>query len=191
MAAAPSAKREQTGADVHAIDLGGSVAHVFQFNASPDVTYDYFCDVPGVFGLLPDSLECYSYAPDRYRLLVGASDGHGHAMCAVFDLMAEGVPGQVIRVMPAYDGPPPPTTGMVFSGMLSAEAVFSPMKHGTAVEYNLDLSMSIPIPGVLRVLPLNFLRNLGEKGMEYKMNHMVDGFTDNISRDFDRWLRQG
>jgi hypothetical protein len=162
--------------------------HIFRFAAPADLAYEYFCDVPSVFRLLPDALDCYSYGPDRYRLIVGATDGHGHSMAAIFDLRAYHEPGQAIRLLPTDDGPAHDLGGLVFGGALSAEAVFRPDRGGTLVEYVVDIDMTIPVPGVLSLMPMSFLQNLGERTMEFKMTQMIDGFTRGISNDFHAWV---
>lgn len=169
------------------IDLGGQAMHVFRFAAPVDLAYEYFCDVPAVFRLLPDALECYPYGRDRYRLIVGATDGHGHSMAAIFDLRAYHEPGVAIRLAPADDGPPHDLAGMVFAGALSAEAVFIPERAGTTVEYVVDIDMTIPVPGVLNLMPMSFLQALGERTMEFKMTQMIGGFTRGIASDFHAW----
>lgn len=161
--------------------------HIFHFAGPVDLAYEYFCDVPAVFRLLPDALDCYSYGPDRYRLIVGATDHHGHAMAAIFDLRAHHEPGCSIRLLPTEDGPPHKLAGLVFHGALSAEAVFSAERSGTTVEYVVEIDMSIPVPGVLSLMPMTFLQNLGERAMEFKMNHMIGGFTRGITEDFHTW----
>ncbi len=168
------------------IDLGGQAVHIFEFAAPVEVAYAYFCDVPAVFRLLPDSLDCYAYGIDRYRLIVGATDGHGHDMAAIFDLQAHHEPGRSIRLLPAHDGPPVPA-GHMFNGTLTAEAIFWPQPDYTAVEYNVEIDMSIPVPHMLNLLPTRFLQNLGERTMEYKMNQMLNGFTHDINSDFHTW----
>jgi len=169
------------------IDLGGQVSHIFHFDAPLDLAYEYFLDVPAVFRLLPDALDCRVYGPERYRLIVGATDGHGHSMAAIFDLQLQIDPGRIIRIVPAHDGPRHTLSGLVFAGALCAEAVFFPEPNGTMVEYTVDIEMSIPIPGVLRLMPLSFLQALGERSMEFKMTHMINVFTRNITRDFHIW----
>lgn len=169
------------------IDLGGEVSHIFHFDAPLDLAYEYFLDVPAVFRLLPDALGCSGYGPERYRLIVGATDGHGHSMAAIFDLQLQLDPGRVIRIVPAHDGPRHNLSGLVFPGALTAEAVFFPKPNGTMVEYTVGIELSIPIPGVLRLMPMNFLQALGERSMEFKMTHMINGFTRNITRDFHVW----
>lgn len=169
------------------IDLGGQAVHMFRFGAPLDLAYEYFLDVPAVFRLLPDALDVYSYAPNRYRLTVGANDGHGHSMAAIFDLQAEFEPGRWVRVYPAEDGPPVELAGLVFAGALAAEAVFLPEGRRTSVEYAVDIEMSIPVPGVLNLMPQQFLQTLGEKAMSFKMTQMIDGFTRSITEDFHSW----
>lgn len=169
------------------IDLGGQAAHTFRFAAPSEIAYEYFCDVPAVFRLLPDALDCFAYGIDRYRLIVGATDGHGHSMAAVFDLEAHHEPGRAIRLVPAEDGPPFDMDGLVFGGSLSAEAIFLPQRAGTTVEYLVDIDMSIPVPGVLALMPMGFLQNLGERAMEFKMTQMIGGFTRGIAADFHAW----
>ena len=169
------------------IDLGGQAVHIFRFDTPVATAYEYFCDVPAIFRLLPDSLDCYSYAPDRYRLVVGATDGHGHNMAAIFDLHAHHEPGQAIHLLPASDGPPYDLNGVIFPGKLSAEANFQPESNGTTVEYIVDIDLSIPVPGFLNLMPTSFLQALGERTMEYKMTQMVGGFTRGISADFHAW----
>lgn len=171
------------------IELGGEALHTFRFAAPLNVAYEYFLDIPAVFRLLPDALDVRAYGPDRYRLTVGATDGHGHSMCAVFDLRASLEPGRAIRVVPADDGPPIALDGMVFSGALAAEALFRPERGGTTIEYAVAIEMSIPIPGVLRLMPTSFLQSLGEHAMEYKMTQMINGFTRAITADFAEWVQ--
>lgn len=173
------------------LELGGQAVHHFRFAAPVDLAYAYFCDVPAVFRLLPDALDCYAYGPDRYRLLVGATDGHGHSMAAIFDLRAYHEPGCAIRLLPSEDGPPHDLAGLVFAGSLSAEALFRPERAGAAVEYVVDIEMAIPIPGVLGLMPMSFLQALGERTMELKMSQMIGGFTRGISADFHAWVDQG
>lgn len=170
------------------IDLGGQAVHVFRFGAPVDLAYEYFLDIPAVFQLLPDALDVRAYAPDRYRLTVGATDGHGHSMAAIFDLQAELDPGRAIRIFPADDGPPVYMEGLVFAGALAAEAVFLDEGPRSSVEYAVDIEMSIPIPGVLRLMPQQFLQRLGETTMEFKMTQMINGFTRGIAADFNAWV---
>jgi hypothetical protein len=171
------------------IDLSGDAIHLFNFAAPVELAYEYFCDVPAVFRLLPDALDCFAYAPDRYRLIVGATDGHGHSMAACFDLHAVHEPGYAIRLLAADDGPPIEQVGgsLFFRGALSAEAVFQPSAGGTNVEYVVSIDMTIPVPAVLNLMPMSFLQALGERTMEYKMTHMIGGFTRGISADFHAW----
>jgi hypothetical protein len=178
----------RTGSRGRLIDLGGQAVHLFTFNAPAELAYSYFLDVPAVFRLLPDALDVRAYAPDRYRLTVGASDGHGHTMAAIFDLQAEFELGRAIRVFPADDGPPAQLNGLVFNGALAAEAVFLPEGERSSVEYVVTIEMSIPVPGVLRLMPQQILQGIGETAMEFKMTQMINGFTRNISADFDAWL---
>jgi hypothetical protein len=173
------------------LDLGGQALHIFRFGAPLELAYTYFCDIPAVFRLLPDALDIQPFGPDRYRLIVGATDGHGHSMAAIFDLFVEYEPGRAIRVMHTDDGPPVKLPGLVFGGILEAEAIFQPGAQGTAVEYTVDIAMSIPIPGVLRLMPQTFLQNLGERSMSFKMNQMIGGFTRNITNDFHAWVAGG
>ncbi len=173
------------------LDLGGHALHVFRFGAPLELAYTYFCDISAVFRLLPDALDVQSFGPDRYRLIVGATDGRGHSMAAVFDLLVEYDPGRAIRVMHTDEGPPVNLPGLVFGGILEAEAIFQPGVQGTAVEYNVDIALSIPVPGVLRLMPQPFIQNLGERAMAFKMNQMIGGFTNSISADFDTWVAGG
>jgi hypothetical protein len=186
---ASRAQRPAAHAAPRLIELSGQAMHTFRFPATLDLSYEYFCDVPAVFRLLPDALDVRAYGPDRYRLIVGASDGHGHSMSAIFDLIARYEPGHSIRVLPADDGPPVKMPGLVFSGALAAHAVFAEDAHGTAVRYTVDLAMDIPVPGVLKLMPESFLQALGERAMEYKMTQMISGFTENIAADFAAWAR--
>lgn len=169
------------------IDLGGQATHVFRFAAPLDLAYEYFLDVPAVFRLLPDALDCQGYGPERYRLIVGATDGHGHSMAAIFDLQLQIEPGRSIHILPASDGPHHNLSGLVFPGSLSADAIFHPAHGVTTVEYRVDIDMSIPVPGVLRLMPMSFLQALGEHSMEFKMTQMINGFTRNITADFHTW----
>jgi len=172
------------------IELSGQAAHLFRFPAALDLAYEYFCDIPAVFRLLPDALDVRPYAPDRYRLVVGATDGHGHSMAAIFDLAAHHEPGHSISLFPADDGPPVSLPGMVFAGALVAEARFAEDARGTSVQYSVELAMAIPVPRVLRLMPAAFLQNLGERAMEFKMSQMIGGFTSNIAADFRAWAEQ-
>lgn len=169
------------------IDLGGEALHVFRFAAPVEAAYEYFCDVPAVFSLLPDALECRAYGPNRYRLTVGASDGHGHSMAAIFDMRAIHEPGRAIQIVPAEDGPAVSLGGLCFHGALAARADFRAEAAGTRVEYSVDIDMAIPVPGVLRLMPMSFLQSLGEHAMEFKMTQMIHGFTRGIAADFTQW----
>lgn len=169
------------------LDLGGQATYTFRLGTPVQLAYQYFLDIPAVFRLLPDALDVRAYAPNRYRLTVGASDGHGHSMAAIFDLQAELEPGQAIRIFPAEDGPPVQMQGMAFAGALAAEAVFLPEGDRSRVEYAVEIEMSIPIPGVLGLMPMGFLQSLGERAMEFKMTQMISGFTRAISADFQAW----
>lgn len=191
MAASQQLRAPETQRGGHIVQLGGQAVHVFHFAAPPNLAYEYFCDVPAVFSLLPDALHVAPYATDRYRLVVGATDGHGHTMAGIFDLMAIHEPGQAIRIVPDEQGPPIKMPGLIFSGFLAAEAVFHPAEHGTSVEYTVEIEMDIPVPSMLRLMPHTLLQGLGEKGMEYKMNHMITGFTRSITSDFHKWVRGG
>jgi hypothetical protein len=189
MAAVHPFRTRAARAGARYVQLGGQAVHVFRFAATPDLAYEYFCDVPAVFSLLPDLLDVQSYGPDRYRLVIGASDGHGHTMAGIFDLITLHEPGTAIRVVPDDSGPPITLPGLVFSGALAAEAVFYPERNGTNVEYTVDIEMDIPVPHLLRLMPQSVIQNLGERGMEYKMTQMITGFTRSITADFHAWLR--
>lgn len=169
------------------IDLGGQVLHVFRFGAPVDLAFEYFLDVPAVFRLLPDALDVFPYGPNRYRLIVGADDGHGHAMAAIFDLQAELDHNRAIRVFPAFDGPAVETDAAIFAGSLAAEAVFFDEGERSCVEYAVNIEMSIPIPRVLNMMPHKLLQSIGEKAMEFKMSRMINGFTRGITDDFHTW----
>lgn len=171
-----------------AVDLNGAAVHLFRFHGPLDLAYEYFCDIPAVFSLLPDVIEVFAYAQNRYRLVVGATDGHGHAMAGYFDVAAMFEPHRLIRIVPVDDGPPIDLTGFVFPGQLFAEAVFYPHEHGTDIEYTVELAMTIPVPRVLWVMPSNVLQAIGERAMEHKMNHMITGFTRAIDADFHAWI---
>ena len=170
------------------IDLSGKASHLFRFAAPVELAYEYFCDVPAVFQLLPDALNCYSYGPDRYRLIVGATDGHGHSMAAIFDLRAYHEPDCAIRLLPADDGPPYNLSGLVFGGVLSADAIFQPDRDGTAVEYDVAIDLCIPLPTALNLMPIQFLQALGERTMAFKMTQMIGGFAHGVSADFQAWV---
>ena len=172
------------------IDLGGQAVYIFQFSDLTELVFEYFRDIPAVFSLLPDTLDVRAYGPDRYRLIVGAPDGHGHSMSAVFDLAATMQVGRSISVAPATDGPLHQLPGHVFHGNLWAEAIFRPSVHGSAVEYSVEIEMSIPIPGVLNLMPHKFLQSLGEKTMAFKMNQMINGFARGIHSDFRAWAAE-
>ncbi|NNJ12178.1 DUF1997 domain-containing protein [Chloroflexales bacterium ZM16-3] len=191
MAAVRTPPTVATRTGSHYVQLGGQAVHVFRFASTTDLAYQYFCDVPAVFSLLPDAMHVHPYADDRYRLVIGATDGHGHNMAGIFDLLAIHEPGQAIRIVPDDKGPPIKMPGLVFSGALAAEAVFQPEDAGTTVEYTVNIEMDIPIPSVLRLMPRHILENLGERGMEYKMSQMITGFTRNITTDFHTWVRGG
>jgi hypothetical protein len=169
------------------IDLGGQAVYNFQFAAPHELVFAYFCDIPAVFSLLPDTLDMRAYGPDRYRLVIGASDGHGHSMSAIFDLAAHIQAGRSIYVEPSNDGPPPNLPGIVFHGNLWAEATFHEGVQSSSVEYSVEIEMSIPIPGVLKLMPQHFLQTLGEKTMAFKMGQMINGFARNIHSDFAAW----
>ncbi|MEF3274477.1 MAG: DUF1997 domain-containing protein [Chloroflexus sp.] len=171
-----------------AVDLSGAAVHLFRFQGPLDLAYEYFCDIPAVFSLLPDTIEVFAYAPNRYRLVVGATDGHGHAMAGYFDIAAIFEPPRAIRIVPVDDGPPIDLTGFVFPGQLFAEATFYPHAHGTDVEYAVELAMTIPVPKVLWFMPGNVLQSIGERAMEHKMNHMISGFSRAIDADFHAWI---
>lgn len=187
---ASSAQRPAASGPTRSIELDGQASHLFHFPATLDLSYEYFCDVPAVFRLLPDALDVRAYGPDRYRMIVGASDGHGHSMAAIFDMIARYEPGRSIRLLPAADGPPISLPGLVFAGALAAEASFAEDARGTAVRYAVDLAMTIPVPGVLKLMPASFLQKLGERAMEYKLTQMISGFTANIAADFTAWAKQ-
>lgn len=169
------------------IELEGQAVYVFQFPSPTDFVFEYFCDIPAVFRLLPDTLDVQTYGPDRYRLVVGATDGHGHSMSAIFDLAAYLQPGRLIQVVPANDGPLTRIPGLVFHGNLWAEAIFEPRDYGSQVEYTVTIDLDIPIPGVLSLMPFQFLQNLGEKAMAFKMTQMINGFARDIHADFRAW----
>jgi hypothetical protein len=165
--------------------------HVFQFGTPIDLAYTYFLDVPAVFRLLPDTLDVKPYSKDDYRLVIGATDGYGHSMSAVFDLHTDCDANRAIRIAPATNSPSINLSGLVFRGDLWAEAVFKPTQHGTAVEYMVEIALCIPVPGVLRLVPQSFLQNLGEHAMKFKMTQMINGFANDIDADFHRWVAQG
>jgi hypothetical protein len=169
------------------LELSGQAAHVFRFPTGADLAYEYFCDVPAVFRLLPDALDVRAYGPDRYRMVVGASDGHGHSMAAVFDMVAHHEPGRSISITPDEHGPPIRLPGLVFAGALFADAHFADEARGASVRYSVELAMAIPVPGALRLMPAAFLRSLGERAMEYKLSQMIGGFSANIAADFAAW----
>jgi hypothetical protein len=172
------------------IELGGEASYHFRLTAPLDLAYEYFCDIPAVLRMLPDTLEVRAYAHDRFRLLVGASDGHGHSMAAVFDLAVRLAPGEAIWLEPVSDGPPLRQNGSTFGGALWAEAIFQPNRLGTDVAYSVAIEMHIPIPGVLRLMPQSFLQSLGEKTMAVKMSQMIDGLARGVHHDFDVWAAQ-
>ena len=188
MAVSPSPRAPGSHTEAgRVIELGGQAVYVFQFQTPLERSFEYFCDIPTVLRLLPDMLDVSAYGPDRYRLIVGATDGHGHSMSAIFDLAARRHRNQAIWIEPSNDGPPVHLPGIVFHGTLSAEAIFKPSERGTAVRYTVDIDMSIPIPSVLRFMPQNFLQSLGEHAMSYKMTQMINGFAHGIHRDFNEW----
>lgn len=186
----PSASSAHASRD-RVLDLGGQAIHVFQFDTPISRAYEYFLNIPSVFRLLPDTLDVQPYSDKDYRLVVGANDGYGHAMSAIFDLHADCEHERSIRIKPATNGPAVRLSGLVFKGDLWAEAHFKPGRAGTAVEYSVELALSIPIPGVLRMVPQNFLQNLGEHAMSFKMTHMISGFARDIETDFHRWCKEG
>ncbi len=170
------------------LDLSGSATHYFQFATATDAAYSYFADIPTILRLLPDTLDVKTYANDMYRLIVGASDHHGHSMTAVFDMQVVCEEGRIlllpINTMPAYTG-----RGITFPGELQAEAIFKPGRKGTVVEYNLDVILSIPLPRALFFMPQTMLQNMGEHAMSFKITHMISGFAQAIEKDFARRLR--
>lgn len=176
-------------ANTRILDLAGSATHLFQFATAPDTAYTYFADVPSLLRLLPDTLDVKSYADDVYRLIVGASDHHGHSMTAVFDLQVVCEEGRIllfpINDLPDYNG-----RGITFPGELQAEAIFRPGRKGTVVEYNLDVILSIPLPRALFFMPQNMLQSMGEHAMSFKITHMISGFAQAIETDFMRRLRR-
>lgn len=169
------------------IDLGGQAVHVFNFATPLPVAYAYFLDVPAVFRLLPDMLEIKPYSSDCYRLVIGANDGYGHTMAAIFDMQVVCEHEQALRIGPASNPPPINLSGMVFRGDLWADALFTPCAQYTKVDYAVEIALSIPVPPMLRVMPQGFLQALGEKGMAFKMSQMINGFTNSIKSDFQRW----
>lgn len=169
------------------IELAGEAIYDFRFHAPVPLVFQYFADIPLVLRLMPDILSVEAYAPSRYRMIVGASDGHGHAMSAIFDLAAYQRSEQVIWLEPDSEGPPIDLPGLVFHGALRAEASFKPAAQGAEVCYSVELAMNIPIPGVLRLMPQHLLQGLGERAMEYKMTQMIDGLAHGIHRDFHHW----
>lgn len=171
------------------LDLSGSATHLFQFAAALDTAYDYFADVPVILRLLPDTLDVKRYGDDTYRLIVGASDHHGHSMTAVFDLQVVCEEGRILLI-PINDMPAYPGKGITFPGELQAEAIFRPGRKGTVVEYNLDVILSIPLPRALFFMPQNMLQSMGEHAMSYKITHMISGFARAIEADFSRRLRR-
>lgn len=185
---APYTSSVASGDHRRAVDLNGAAVHLFRFNGPLELAYEYFCDIPAVFSLLPDVIEILAYGPNRYRLIVGATDGHGHAMAGYFDIAAVFEPFRAIRITPVDDGPPIDLTGFVFPGQLFAEAIFYPHAHGTDVEYSVELAMTIPVPKVLWFMPGHVLQAIGERAMEHKMNHMIGGFSRAIDTDFHAWL---
>ena len=93
-----------------------------------------------------------------------------------------------MRVFPADDGPPTRLSGLVFPGALAVEAVFLPDGPRTTVEYVVEIAMSIPVPGVLSLMPTLLLQRIGERAMEHKLAQMIGGFARNIGADFNAWL---
>jgi hypothetical protein len=180
----------QTTNSVH-VELSGAGNHTFVFAAPLELVYEYFRDVTALFTLLPDVLEIGPYADDRYRMAVGASDGRGHSMAGIFDMAAVFEPPYVMAIEPDPQGPALPVGGLIFPGAIAAEALFSSRNGQTRVEYHVELAMAIPVPGILRYMPANVLQVLGEKGMDYKMTQMLDGFTRNINHDFAAWINGG
>lgn len=179
--------RSQAAAE-RVIDLEGSAIHVFQFAAPLPLAYDYFADIPAIFELLPDTLDIQPYTTDNYRLIVGASDHHGHSMAAVFDLLVEYEADNYIRLSPADDGPDIQLKGLTFRGELWAKAAFKPTRKGTVVEYSISLGMSIPLPKPLQLMPQSFLQSVGERAMTYKVSRMITGFARDVEADFARWI---
>lgn len=181
------ASRATRAAHERVIDLGGQAVHVFQFDSPVPVAYEYFLDVPAVFRLLPDVLDIKPFAADKHRLVVGASDGYGHTMAAIFDVQVVCEAGRLIQVSPVSKGPPINMAGLVFRGDLWADAMFEPCSRGSNVEYAVEIALSIPIPPMLRMMPITVLQGIGEKGMALKMSQMINGFTRRIKQDFNAW----
>jgi hypothetical protein len=168
------------------IDVGGRIGHLFQFPVSTKVAYDYFADIGTIFTLLPDVQEVIDFGRDRYRIVVGAADGHGHTMAALFDVETIGEPGEAIYVQPFQGAPTWKGKGLNFRGELWAEALFSPNGQGSNVKYSVEMNLGIPLPPVFQLMPKPILQTISDTAVSIKMRQMINGFVRDVTSDFNR-----
>lgn len=178
----PTSKSGET----RVIDLGGQASHRFEFNAHPSLVFEYFADVPAVFKLLPDVMQVEPFGTDSYRIVVGANDHLGHTMAGVFDLQVE-FDDKTIRIFPVQNGPAVRIKGITFPGDMWLEVEFAYDGQMTIADYNLELSLTIPLPGPMLKMPRQAVQKMGEKAMSYKISHMVTGFARHVKADFARF----
>lgn len=171
------------------VDLGGQAIHTFSFNAPLPLVFDYFTDIPSIFTFLPDVIDVHPYSPNTCRVIVGSSDIFGFNMAGIFDLEIVLDQDRSIHLIPANDGPAVRMKGFTFPGDLWIETTFEPYEEGTVVEFSLEVSLTIPLPGPLRKMPRPFVQQLGERAMEFKMSHMITGFVRHVEIDFERFAR--
>lgn len=177
----------QRPGDNRVIDLGGQASHTFEFEAPPSMVFEYFSDVPAIFKLLPDVMNVYSYDDNLYRVIVGASDHMGHTMAGVFDLQLDFEGDQSMRLFPASNGPAVRMKGFTFPGDLWLEVGFDTVGAYTVAQYNLELSLSIPLPGPMVKMPRHVIQKMGERAMAVKISHMIGGFARHVQSDFARY----
>lgn len=172
------------------VDLGGQAAHEFLFDAPLPLVYEYFTDVPAIFSFLPDVSSVKPYGTDCCRVVVGSTDIFGFNMAGIFDLQVEFEPEQSLHIFPAEEGPAVNMRGVSFPGDLWLETFFYPQdEQSTAVEFQLELSLTIPLPGPVRKMPRPVVQRLGERAMSYKMSNMITGFVRHIEVDFARYVQ--
>jgi hypothetical protein len=175
------------GGGSRVVDLGGHASHTFEFEAPLALVQSYFADVPAIFKLLPDVMHVQTYAPDKYRVVVGASDHLGHMMAGIFDLQATFDGDYAMRLTPVKDGPAVTIKGFTFPGDLWLEITFEPVELGTIAQYALELSLAIPLPGPMARMPIQAVQKMGERAMSAKISHMITGFARHVQADFARF----
>jgi hypothetical protein len=168
------------------IEVGGRIGHLFQFPVTRQVAYDYFADIGAIFTMLPDVQEVLEFGNGRYRIIVGAADGHGHSMTALFDIEAIGEPGAAIYVQPFAGAPAWKGRGLSFRGDLWAEALFSDRSPGANVQYSVEMLLNIPLPPVFQLMPRAILQTISDTAVALKMRQMISGFVRDVTTDFNR-----